>query len=114
MYTKYNLTQPGIRALVDDAVEIGRSTEGYRQFRTVRDTIITVRAIEPTSQLLMREEVWTPHSFSTARHTWRKVTSGYVRDRTDIDAVDQIDGHSVGSHASIQILDVKIGGVAIQ
>jgi hypothetical protein len=113
-FRAHGLTRRGVRALVDDMAEIARSREGHRRFRKMRGEDEVILTLDVRTELLIGEESRSPLGTSSARHTWVRTPTGYVRDRSDVEATDYIAGRAVRSRAVIRFVDVKIDGMAVR
>lgn len=107
-FSKHGLSRRGVRALVENAVEIGRSSDGYRQFRTVIGETTIVRGVHPGTQLLMTEELTEPEEAMRVTHTWSRVPGGYVRAHSEFSTSERINGKNYVSSARIVFQNVQV------
>jgi hypothetical protein len=107
-FVRHSLSRRGVRALVDDAVELSLSSEGYRRFRTISGEKTTVRSVHPVTQLLMVEEFSEPQGSMRVTHAWSRVSRGYVRNHTDYSNVERIDGRELRSWGRIVFQNVRV------
>lgn len=113
-FAKHGLTRRGVRALVEDADEIAPSKEGYRRFRAVHGKETVVRSIDPKTQLLMAEESDGPSDTTFTTHVWARTTGGYVRDHSDFDIAEVVNGKKLRSHSHIAFEKVRISDPAFR
>ena len=111
-FAKHGLLRRGVRALVDDADEIARSKEGYRRFRVVHKGETIVRSIDPKTQLLMAEESDGPADTMFTTHVWTQVAGGYVRNHSDFETVEQVNGKRLRSRTRVAFQKVRISDPA--
>jgi hypothetical protein len=107
-FMRHGIKRLGVRALVDDKDEIAPSPEGYRRFRKVRGEETLILSVHPITQLLVGEEAVGPRGATTARHTWKLGLNGWVRDRTEIEATEIVNGRTFRSRATLRFLDVRV------
>jgi hypothetical protein len=97
-----------VRALVDAMEDVGTSPNGHRRFRKIAGEDTSFVELHAVDELLMGEEVRGPRGRTKAKHAWKKTTGGgWVRDRTDIESTEVVDGRTFTSRATLQIVDVK-------
>lgn len=115
-FAKHGLRRRGVRALVEDAEEIGRSPDGHRRFRKRQGDAEVVLTLDAATDLLIGQELRTPDGTTTrATHRWKRgrKAGDYVRERTEIELTETVDGRPVRSRTTIELLDVTLGsGVA--
>ena len=109
-FVKHGLSRRGVRALVDNAEEIGRSPAGNRRFRSVRGEETITRSIDPKTQLLVAEETASPNRTTHAAYKWSRGAGGYIRHRVDISTVEDIAGRRVKGTSSVVLQNVRIAG----
>lgn len=108
-FTKHGLKRRGVRALVDDAAEVGRSPEGHRRFRKRRGDAEVVLTLDKDTELLVGEETTRPEGTTKATHVWKKnKQSGYVRERSEIETVETVNGRPMRSRTTVTLLDVAL------
>jgi len=108
-FAKHGLKRRGVRALVDDKQEVGRSPEGHRKFRkVVGDTEVTL-TLDPQTELLVGEETKSPRGTTRAKHTWKRIKGAHVRARTEVEDTEVASGQTLTNRTSIQLLDVTAG-----
>lgn len=107
-FTKYGLKRKGVRALVNDKEEIGRSPEGHRRFQKQTGEETLVITLDAKTELLVGEETTGPKGTLKAKHAWAKVKGGYVRERTDIEETELIGGKEYRNRATIQYRNVRV------
>ncbi len=114
-YVKHGLSRRGVRALVDNAVEIAPSLAGLRRFRSINGSQTIVRSIDPKSQLLMIEELTESAGTMRATHAWARVAGGYVRSHSEYVSTEKINGKELKSAAKIVFQNVKVrnGGLSL-
>jgi len=104
----HGLRRRGFRVLVDSAAELPPSADGLRRFRSLRGNRDYIRSIDPKTELLVAEEEWSSTDTSRITHTWRKVPNGYIRQHSDIESVDLVNGRWVREHSQIDFTKVHI------
>lgn len=67
------LTRRGVRMLLANAREIGRSAEGYRRFESVSSGETHIFSLDPATQLIMAEELAGATDTTEVRHSWQAV-----------------------------------------
>lgn len=107
-FARHGLTRRGVRALVDAAEEISRSSEGYRRFRSVRATETITWNIDPKTQLVMAELRAGPADTMVTRHTWKKVPGGYVRTRSESESIEVIAGRKIRNRTELAFKRVRV------
>lgn len=111
-FAKHGLLRHGLRALVDDADEIAPSKEGYRRFRAVHGKETIVRSIDPNTQLLVAEESDGPSDTTFTNHVWAHTAGGYVRDHSDLETIETVNGKKLRNHTRIVFQKVRISDPA--
>ena len=111
-FMRHGLERRGVRALVEDAEEIGRSAAGHRQFRKRRGDAEVIHLVDPASGLLVGEETRSPRGTTKATHRWVRGRNGtgFVRERTEIELIETVDGQPLRSRTTIELFDVTLGG----
>lgn len=107
-FVKHGLSRRGIRALVDDAREISRSPEGHRRFESMFRGQTVVRSLEPKTQLLVGEMVADAADTTWTTHVWVAVPGGYVRDHSDYETVETINGRKFRSRGHLVFQKVRV------
>jgi len=107
-FTRYGLTRRGFRALVDSSQELSPSASGLRRFKSLRGNRTYIRSIDPKTELLVAEEESSREDSARITHTWRKVANGYIRQHSDIETADLVNGRWVHGHSEIDFKKVHI------
>lgn len=107
-FARHGITRRGVRALVDDAEEISRSSEGYRRFRAVLPTETVIRSVDPKTQLLMAEVRAGPADTIVTRYTWKKVQGGYLRASSESESVEFIAGRKIQNRTKVVFQRVRV------
>jgi hypothetical protein len=107
-FSRHGLSRRGVRALVDSAVELSPSPNGWRRFQSVRGDHTQIRSIDPKTELLVAEEEWSPQDTARITHTWRKAANGYVRQHTDIETTDLVRGRWLRAHSEISFKKIHV------
>ncbi|MEX1186629.1 MAG: hypothetical protein WEA80_08560 [Gemmatimonadaceae bacterium] len=97
----------GIRKLVEGAQELPRGTDLIRRFKREKGDVQQEFLIHPVTELLVGEEHVTPDSRISSRHTWKRVSKGWVRDRTEIASTEWIGGKKVSGRTTLTFLNVQ-------
>jgi hypothetical protein len=111
-FGRHGLTRKGVRALVDSAEEISPSTQGYWRFRSIRGDRTVILSIDPNTQLLVGEDDETPDGTAHIVHTWSQVPNGFVREHSEIESVERINGRLVKNLSRIDFQKVRINDPA--
>lgn len=106
--SRHGIGRKGIRALLENADEVGRSAEGNRRFVKRKGSVETTFSIDPSTELLVAEETTEPGHQMTVKHKWKRLARGYVRERSEVDDVEMVDGKRHRSRATIEILNVRV------
>lgn len=107
-FARHGLTRVAVRALVDGAEELPRSREGWRLFRKSGPEETTIFSVHPQTQLVVAEEIAGRADTMRARHSWRRVAGGYVRDRSDTEIVESIAGKRIRNRSTIVFQNVRV------
>ena len=108
-FAKHGLKRRGVRALVDDAEEVGRSAEGNRRFRKQRGGAEVTLTLDKNTELLVGEETKTPTGTTKATHTWKKdKRGGYAREQSVVESVETVGGRSVRSRTTTTLSNVAL------
>jgi hypothetical protein len=104
---RHGLTRRGVRMLVDDAEDVGRSPEGWRRFRKVRGEHEITIDVDAGTQLIRAQEIRGPNLRVTSRMTWKQKGDRLYRERMDIEGEVQVDGRRYPHRASVVITDIS-------
>ena len=107
-FSKHGLSRLGVRALVDGAEEISRSPEGHRRFRSVHRDETLERSVEPITQLIVAERSMGAADTMVTVHRWTPVLGGFVRQSSESQIVEVIDGKKVKSRTRIDFQNVSV------
>ena len=107
-FARHGLTRVAVRALVDGAEEIARSREGWRRFRKSGPEETTIFSVHPQTQLVVAEEIAGHADTMNVRHAWRRVSGGYVRDRSDMEIVERIAGKRIRNRSTLVFQNVRV------
>lgn len=110
----HGLSRRGVRALLANAQEIGRSSDGYRRFQTVHDGETRIFSVDPVTELIMAEWSAGPMDTTDVRHSWQAVPGGNVRMRTDVTTSELIAGKRVRSSVTLLFQKVRISDPVFQ
>jgi len=104
-----------LRYLLNGKTEIAPSLEGFRQFRGVSaNGEETTIAIDPTTELIRRQEVKTLNATVRADLTWSLMNGKYVREQMDVVGEDIIGGRRVSSKTTILLRNVHWDPAAVR
>jgi hypothetical protein len=113
-YNTHHVHRTGVRALIDDKQEIGRSAKGERRFRGVKNGVETILSIDPALELLTGEETRSADGrLHRAQHEWKRGRSGYMRVKTETDDEEVVRGHRYLSHSTLTVRDLRINDVVV-
>lgn len=107
-FKAHGLRRRGVRALVDAAKEIAPGGDGSRRFRRATADGEETISIATGTELLVGEEVVAPGRRTTTRHSWRREKRGWVRERTEVEAVETVAGRQVRSRAVLTYSNVRV------
>lgn len=112
--TRHGVARRGVRALIANGVEISRSALGDRRFRVRQTDADIIYSVDPTTDLLVAQELSAPNVSVVARYQWRRTLSGFVKERTDITQQDVRNGIPIVSRSSVTISNLSIDGYRVQ
>lgn len=98
----------GIRMLILGADELPRTVQGYRRFRRLVGADTVTLDVHPKFGLIMRQREANADGVTDARHYWVATANGFVRERTEIDGTERVNGRVVPSHAAIRIVGLTV------
>jgi hypothetical protein len=107
-FARYGLSRRGVRALVDSSEELTPSPQGYRRFRSTRGSRTRIRLIDPKTQLLVGEDELSPEDSLHIVHSWHKVPNGYVRQQSDMESMDLVNGRWIKNRSRVEFKKVRI------
>lgn len=110
----HGLSRRGVRALLANAQEIGRSPEGYRRFQTVQNGETHTYRVDPATELIMAEQSAGPTDTTDVRHSWQSVPGGNVRTRSDFATSEVVGGKRVRSFVTLIFQKVRISDPVFQ
>lgn len=110
----HGLSRRGVRALLANAQEIGRSPEGYRRFQTVHGGETHTFSVDPATELIMAERSTDATDTTDVRHAWQAVSGGNVRTRSDFTTSEVIAGKRVRSSMTLLFQKVRISDPVFQ
>lgn len=120
-FSKHGIARRGVRVVLNSSIEIEKSREGFRQFRSIRGDETTIRAIDPQTQLIRRETISSPMGKVVIDQDWKPASKGggYIRTKTVIQDTDNSIRNSKNStgrssQTIIEYSNIKIGGVSIE
>jgi hypothetical protein len=107
-FRRHGLSRGGVRALVDASEELEGTPEGDRQFRHIAGQDTVIHTLHGRYQLLVREEHRGPGGRSVAKHFWLMLVDGFVRDHSELEDTEQLQGRTVTSRATIRFVNVVV------
>lgn len=106
---RHGIRRPGVRELVEDAIEVERRGRRHRRFRRVEgDNTITLTVDEPTGLLIEQAENAPGRSVRTVNR-WRKVIGGYALAETEYVAEDRdANGRNISSRGRSELRNIRV------
>lgn len=109
-FRKHKLKRGGLRAILEEADEIGAPKDKFRVFKKYKadKNETTTYTVHAATELLVEEETDSPEMRTVQKHRWRKVPGGYVIGRMYIEDEERENGKSKKSRSTMEFLDVKV------